>query len=101
MTWFIRALARGHPANPHVSGRADAVDQLRAMMLDVADIDELVLQFGHAIPTEATLSAIEIQCVHGVIDHAIAEFPVLKHVRLRVRLAPGAVALPAMFFPPH
>src|SRR5215471_13174016 len=93
------ALAPAHPADSHVSGRADAVDQLRAMMLDVADIDELVLLLGQAIPTEATLSAIEIQRVHGVIDHAIAEFPVLEHVRLRVRLTPNAVALPAMLFP--
>ena len=63
-------------------------------MLDVADIDELVLQFGHAIPTEATIGAVEIQRVYGVIDHAIAEFPVLEHFPLRVRLTPDAVALP-------
>ncbi len=53
-------LPRGHPANPDVGGRANAVDQLRAMMLDVADINELVLQLGHAIPTEATLGAVKI-----------------------------------------
>jgi hypothetical protein len=28
---------------------------------------------GHAIPTEAGLSAVEIQRVHGVIDHPVAE----------------------------
>ncbi len=53
-------LPRRHPANPDVGGRAHAVDQLRAMMLDVADINELVLQLGHAIPTEATLRAVKI-----------------------------------------
>src|SRR3954452_22433361 len=69
------------------------------MMLDVADTDELVFQFGHAIPTEATIGAVEIQRVYGVIDHAVAEFTVLEYLRLRVRLAPDAVALPAMLFP--
>ena len=69
------------------------------MMLDVADIDELVLQLGHAIPTEATLGAVEIQRLHGVINHPIAELPVLEHLRLRVRLAADAVAFGAMLFP--
>src|SRR5271154_4206562 len=69
------------------------------MMLDMADIDELVLQLGHAIPTEATFGAVEIQRVHGVIDHPIAELPVLEHLRLRVRLTRNAVALAAMLFP--
>src|SRR6516165_6580164 len=69
------------------------------MMLDVADIDELVLQLGHVIPTEATLGAVEIQRVHGVIDHPIAELPVFEHLRLRVWLTPDAIALTAMLFP--
>src|SRR5580704_9452395 len=69
------------------------------MMLDMADIDELVLQLGHAIPTEATFGAVEIQHVHGVVDHPIAELPVLEHLRLRVRLTLDAVALAAMLFP--
>src|SRR5215467_11077270 len=92
-------LARGYPANPDVGGRADPVDQLRAMMLDVADIDELVLQLGHAIPTEATFGAVEIQRVHGVVDHPIAELPVFEHLRLRVWLTLDAIALTAMLFP--
>ena len=92
-------LARGYPANPDVGGRADAVDQLRAMMLDVADIDELVLQLGHAIPTEATLGAVEIQRVHGFINHPIAELPVLEHLPLGVRLTADAVAFAAMLLP--
>src|SRR5215469_2467677 len=92
-------LARRYPANPDVGGRADAVDQLRSMMLDVADIDELVLKLGHAIPTEATLGAVEIQRLHGVINHPIAELPVLEHLRLRVRLTAGAVAFAMMLFP--
>ena len=69
------------------------------MMLDMADIDELVLQLGHAIPTEATFGAVEIQRVDGVIDHPIAELPVIEHLRLRVRLTRDAVALAAMLFP--
>src|SRR5579871_3996529 len=69
------------------------------MMLDVADIDELVLQLGHLIPTEAAFCAVEIQRIHGVIDHPFAELPVLKHLRLRVWLAPDAVAFTAMLFP--
>src|ERR1700741_437010 len=68
------------------------------MMLDVADIDELVLQLGHAIPTEATLGAVEIQGVHGVINHPIAELPVCEHLRLRVRLTADTVALASMLF---
>ena len=68
-------------------------------MLDMADINELVLQLGHAIPTEPTFGAVEIQRVHGVIDHPIAELPVLEHLRLRLRLTRDAVALAAMLFP--
>src|SRR5271163_4513805 len=94
-----QGLASGHPANPDIGGRADAVDQLPGMMLDVADIDELVLQLGHAIPTEATFGAVGIQRVHGVINHPIAELPVLEHLRLRVRLTLDAVARAAMLFP--
>ena len=69
ITWLTKALTRGHPANSDVGGRADAVDQLRGMMLDMADIDELVLQLGHAIPTEATFVAVEIQTVDAAGDH--------------------------------
>jgi hypothetical protein len=69
------------------------------MMLDVADIDELVFQLGHLIPTEATVRAFEIQRVHGVINHPIAEIPVLEHLRFRVRLTAGAVAFAAALFP--
>src|SRR5580698_6088467 len=69
------------------------------MMLDVTDIDELVLQFRHAIPMEAAIGAVEIQCVDGIVDHAVAEFAVLERLGLRVRLAPDAVELPAMLFP--
>jgi hypothetical protein len=43
------------------------------MMLNVADIDKLMFQFGHAIPTEATIGAFEIQCVYGIVDDPIAE----------------------------
>jgi hypothetical protein len=51
------------------------------MMLDVADINELVLQFRHAIPTEATLSASEIQGIHFDIAEAIgAEFPAFADI---------------------
>ena len=69
------------------------------MMLDVADIDELVLQLGHLIPTEATLGAVEIQHLNGVINHPIAELPVLEHLRLRVRFTADTVAFAAMLFP--
>src|SRR5579862_4524764 len=94
-----RPLAGAHPANPDAGGRADAVDQLRGMVLDVTDIDELMLQLGHAVPTEAALGTVEIQRVHGVIDHPIAELAVLEHLRLRVRFTRDAVVLAAMLFP--
>src|SRR5262245_11850105 len=92
-------LARGYPGNPDVGGRADAIDQLRSVMLDVADINELVLQLGHLIPTEATLGAIEIQRIHRVVDHPIAELPIFEHLRLRIRVTAGAVAFAMMLFP--
>src|SRR5262249_39880792 len=92
-------LARGYPGNPDVGGRADAIDQLRSVMLDVADINELVLQLGHLIPTEATLGAIEIQRIHRVVDHPIAELPIFEHVRLRIRVTAGAVAFAMVLFP--
>src|SRR5215813_9893750 len=68
-------------------------------MLDVPDIDKLMFQLGHAIPAEATLSTVEVQRVHGVIHHPIAEFPILEHLSLRVRLTADAVAFAAMLYP--
>ncbi len=46
-----------------------------------------------------TFGGVEIQRVHGVIDHPIAELPVLEHLCLRVRLTRDAVALAAVLFP--
>src|SRR5579871_4454121 len=69
------------------------------MVLDMADINELMLQLGHAVPTEATFGAVEIQRIHGVVDHPIAELAVLEDLRLRVRLTRDAVVLAAMLLP--
>ena len=68
-------------------------------MLDVPDIDELVFEFGHAIPTEAAVGAVEIQCVYRVIDQAITKVPIFEDFLLRVGLSSDAVVIPVMLFP--
>jgi hypothetical protein len=69
-------------------------------MLDVTDVHELMLQLRHAVPTETALRAVEIERVHRVIDHAIAERPVLEHLRLRIWVALDTVIMASMLRPP-
>ena len=49
---FGLAISARLPRNPGAGGRADAADLLRGMMLDMADIDELVLQLGKTFPAK-------------------------------------------------
>jgi hypothetical protein len=41
-------------------------------MLNVADVDHLMFQFGNAIPTEAAFPALKVHCIYGVINHTVA-----------------------------
>ena len=54
-------------------------------MLYVANVDQLMLQLGDLIPAEAALWIIQVDRIHGIVDHPIAHRPVFQHLRLRVR----------------
>ena len=55
-------------------------------MLNVADVDELMFQLRHLGPMEAALRTRHVESVDGLVDHRIAERPVLERLRLRVRI---------------
>jgi len=88
-----------HPFDAGVGRRAESVGQLRAMMLDVADTDELMLELGHLVPRESTLRTLEIEQVDCAVHRVIHEAPVFEDLRLRVRFAPGAVVITVMLTP--
>ena len=56
-------------------------------MLNVADVDDLVLQGGHLVPGEAALRGLKIERIHAGIDHAIAIGAVFEKVGASERLA--------------
>src|SRR6266496_3551868 len=55
-------------------------------MLNVADVDNLVLQGGHLVPGEAALRGLQIERIHAGIDHAIAIVAVFEKVGATERL---------------
>jgi hypothetical protein len=87
------------PPDANVRRGTETIRELRAVMLDVTDVHELMLQLRHAIPTETALRAVEIERVHRLIDDAIAEGPVLEHLRLRIGVARDPVIVASMLRP--
>ena len=61
------------PPDADVRRGTETIRELRAVMLDVTDVHQLMLQLRHAVPTETALRAVEIERVHCIIDDAIAE----------------------------
>src|SRR4026208_830418 len=107
MTFVVRpnstTCRSGQSADPpyaDVRRGTQAIRELRAVMLDVTDVHQLMLQLRHAVPTETTLRAVEIERVHRIIDDAIAERPVLENLRLRIWVALDTVIVPLMLRPP-
>src|SRR4029453_19572511 len=86
--------AAADPPDADVRRGTETIRELRAVMLDVTEVQQLMLQLRHAVPTETTLRAVEIERVHRIIDDAIAEGQVLEHLRLRILVALDAVAPP-------
>lgn len=56
-----------HPLDADVGGGAEPVGQLRAVMLDVPDIDQLMFELGHAVPLEPAHRAVEIELVERAV----------------------------------
>src|SRR5579864_8011130 len=83
--WHCRSAA--DPPDADVRRGTETIRELCTVMLDVTDVHELMLQLRHAVPTETALRAVEIERVHRVIDDAIAERPVLEHLRLCIWVA--------------
>jgi len=107
MTFLVRpnstTCRSGQSADPpdaDVRRGTQAIRELRAVMLDVTEVHQLMLQLRHAVPTETALRAVEIERVHRIIDEAIAEGPVLEHLRLRIRVALDTVIGASMLRPP-
>src|SRR4026207_1528637 len=97
MTSFCRdRRSAADPPNADVCRGTQTIRELRAVMLDVTDVHQLMLQLRHAVPTETALRAVEIERVHRIIDDAIAERPVLENLRLRIWVALDTVIAASM-----
>ena len=94
-----RRPAAADPPDPDVRRGTETICELRAVMLDVTEVHQLMLQLRHAIPAETALPVIEIERVHRIVDDAIAEGPVLEHLRLRIRIARDTVIVAPMLRP--
>ena len=51
---------------------AEPVDKLSGVMLQVAQVHELVLKLGHPVPRKAAVSRAEIKMVHRGFDRGLA-----------------------------
>jgi len=94
-----RRPAAADPRDADVRRGTETIRELRAVMLDVTEVHELMLQLRHAVPTETAFCAVEIERVHRIIDDEIAEGPVLEHLRLRIWVALDTVILASMLRP--
>jgi hypothetical protein len=66
-----------HPTDGNTGRPAQAAGQCGGVMLDMADVDDLVFQRGHLVPGEAALRRGQVERIHAAFDHAIALLPVL------------------------
>lgn len=50
------------------------------MLLNVADVHDLMVELWHVVPREAGLLGVEVQSVHALIYHAGQQVEVAQHV---------------------
>src|SRR5215470_11925784 len=93
-------LASADPPDPNVSCRSETIGQLSGVMLDVANVHQLMLELRHRIPRETAVRTLEIQRVDCAIDHRVADTPVFEHLRLRVWIGRDAILISVLLWPP-
>src|SRR5215510_6122728 len=94
------ALASANPLDPDVSCQSEAIRQLCGVMLDVANVHQLMLELRHRIPRETAVQTLEIKRVDRAIDHRVADTPVFEHLRLRVWIGRDAILISVLLRPP-
>ena len=75
------------PIDSPIRRTAQAVRQLTGVVLEMAQVDELVLEFGHVVPPEAAIGGRQVEAIDGGIDAVVADLPVLEKLPARVGLA--------------
>ena len=55
-------------------------------MLNMADVDELMLQLRHLVPTESAVLTIQVELVDGIVEELVAHGPVFQNLVLGVRI---------------
>src|SRR5713226_4447703 len=80
--------ARVCPIDTGASRHPKTIGELRLMILNVANVDDLVLHLGNLVPTEAALRIVQVERVNGIVDHRPADAQVAQHLRLCIR-SPG------------
>ncbi len=72
------------PGNVRARRKAEPAGKQRCVVLDVADVVDLVVQLGQPLPREAALPGVEVKPVHRGVDHLVAHLPVLEHRIARI-----------------
>lgn len=80
-------MAGAHPVDSAVRRCAHTLRELRRMMLNVADGRHLMFDPGHLLPTKSAFRIKQVERVHGIVNHLIANAPVCQHLLLRIWLA--------------
>ena len=54
------------------------------VLLDVADIEQNVIQLRDFIPTKTRFGGVQVDLVYLRVDHCIHQFPIGQQLRLRI-----------------
>src|SRR5262249_47389916 len=81
------SMPASHPCSTRVRCRADAVPELRHMMLKMAKTDDLMLHFGNLVPRKSAVRVVHIEHINRRIDRSVADVPVGQYLLLRVWLS--------------
>lgn len=70
-----RDFPRPDPRHADVFRHPQPIHQLPGVMLDVANVDELIVELAHPVPREAAFGRVEVEAVDGRIDYLVANGP--------------------------
>src|SRR5512147_2953799 len=80
----LRVDRSAHPAEALIGRLPESFGELSGMVLDVAQIEELMLQLGHRVPGEAALGRRQVEPIDGGIDHGLTMEAVGSDVSHRI-----------------
>src|SRR5262245_30215231 len=67
---LCRPAAASHPIHSNAGQAAKAIAELRHVILKMAQVDHLMLDFGHLVPKESAFGVSKIERIDSAIDHS-------------------------------